>query len=191
LAKHLRALGHEVVLTREPGGTPVAEAVREVLLDGRFESMDDHAEALLYAAARAEHVAKVIRPALERGALVICDRYVDSSLAYQGHARGLGIDEIERINAWATDRTVPDLVVLLQLDAEHGLGRARQRTHDDTVVDRLESESAHFHRKVSSGFSELARRHPRRFVVIDADGDIGTVAERVREAVADQLGGAP
>jgi dTMP kinase len=172
-----------VVTTREPGGTPVAEAVRRVLLDGQLEAMDDHTEALLYAAARAEHVAKVIRPALERGAFVICDRYLDSSLAYQGHARGLGIDEVEQINVWATGQTAPDLVVLLHLDVEEGLDRAQQRAARDAARDRLESESTDFHQRVATGFSVLAQRDPERFVVIDATGDVDTVAKRVREAV--------
>ncbi|HSK96677.1 MAG TPA: dTMP kinase [Euzebyales bacterium] len=183
LADYLREQGHEVITSREPGGTPVAEAVRAVLLDSRLEPMDDHAEALLYAAARADHVAKVIRPALERGAFVICDRYLDSSLAYQGHARGLGVDEIERINAWGTGRISPDLVVLLHLDVEQGLGRTRRRSKGQAVADRVEAEPADFHRQVAQGFGVLAQRSPGRYVVVDADGDVDTVAERVREAV--------
>jgi dTMP kinase len=187
LADHLRASGHDVVATREPGGTPVAEAVRRVLLDGDLDSMDDHTEALLYAAARAEHVAKVIRPALERGAFVVCDRYLDSSLAYQGHARGLGIEEVEQINSWATDQTAPDLVVLLHLDVEEGLDRAAQRA-GRLARDRLESESTDFHHRVAAGFSVLAQRDPERYVVIDAASDVDTVAKRVRHAVTEWLG---
>lgn len=187
LADHLRSQGREVVVTREPGGTPVAEAVREILLDGGHDAMDDRTEALLYAAARAEHVAKVIAPALRRGAVVICDRYLDSSLAYQGHARGLGIDEVAEVNHWATDHTTPDLVVLLRIDVERGLQRARTRAGTAPGGDRLEAESVAFHRQVARGFDELARRSPDRFVVIDADGDIDTVAERVRAAVEAHL----
>jgi dTMP kinase len=187
LADYLRARGHDVITTREPGGTPVAEAVRQVLLDGRLEPMDDRTEALLYAAARAEHVAKVIRPALERGAFVICDRYLDSSLAYQGYARDLGIDEVERINTWGTNQTTPDLVVLLHLDVEQGLGRVRRRAQRHDGVDRLEAESVEFHRRVATGFAALAQRSPGRFVVVDANGDVETVAERVREAVTKWL----
>jgi dTMP kinase len=188
LAEHLRAQGHEVVTTREPGGTPVAEAIRTVLLDNRLERMDDRAEALLYAAARADHVAKVIRPALERGAFVICDRYLDSSLAYQGHARGLGVEEIERVNTWGTGQIAPDLVVLLHLDVEQGLGRMHRRSEGQAGADRLEAESADFHRRVAQGFSVLAQRSPGRYVVVDADGDVETVAQRVRDAVTKWLG---
>jgi dTMP kinase len=190
LADHLRDRGFEVVRTREPGGTPVAEAVRAVLLDSDLDAMDDRTEALLYAAARAEHVAKVIAPALDSGAVVITDRYLDSSLAYQGHARGLGIDEVTRVNDWATDGTRPDVVVLLDLSVEHGLTRARRRTGDDGRVDRLEREALAFHEQVAHGFAELARRSPDRFVVVDADGDVDTVAARVRDAIDARLGDA-
>lgn len=188
LADHLRDRGFEVVRTREPGGTPVAEAVRAVLLDGELGAMDDRTEALLYAAARAEHVAKIIAPALDRGAVVVTDRYLDSSLAYQGHARGLGIDEVTRVNDWATDGTRPDLVVLLDLPVEHGLTRARRRAGDDGQVDRLEREALAFHEQVARGFAELAQRSPDRFLIVDADGDVDTVAARVREAVDARLG---
>ena len=191
LADHLRDRGFEVVRTREPGGTPVAEAVRAVLLDGDLDAMDDRTEALLYAAARAEHVAKVIAPALERGAVVITDRYLDSSLAYQGHARGLGIDEVTRVNDWATDGTRPDLVVLLDLPVADGLIRAHLRADDDAPVDRLEREALAFHERVAHGFAELARRSPDRFIVVDADADVDTVAARVREAVDAHLRAAP
>jgi dTMP kinase len=188
LADFLRARGHQVVTTREPGGTPVAEAIRALLLDTELDAMDHSTEALLYAAARAEHVAKVIRPALERGAIVITDRYLDSSLAYQGHARGLGIDEVEKINDWATASTTADLVVLLHLDVERGLERARQRGSDRDGVDRLEAEATDFHRTVATGFTTLAQRDPDRFLVIAADADVDTVAERVQAAVAQRLG---
>lgn len=188
LAEHLRATGLDVVTTREPGGTPVAEAVRGILLDGEIESMDDRTEALLYAAARADHVAKVIRPALERGAYVVTDRYLDSSLAYQGYARGLGIDDIERINTFGTGGVAPDVVVLLHLDVEEGLDRAHLRAGPDAGSDRLEAESVEFHQQVAAGFSVLAQRHPHRFVVIDADADVDTVARRVRDAMTERLG---
>jgi dTMP kinase len=188
LAEHLRATGLDVVTTREPGGTRVAEAVREILLDTDIEAMDDRTEALLYAAARAEHVAKVIRPALERGAYVVTDRYLDSSLAYQGYARGLGIDEVERINAFGTLGTTPDLVVLLHLDVDAGLGRAHQRAGHTAGSDRMEAESVEFHRQVAAGFSTLAQRYPERFAVVDAGADVDTVAQRVLDAVTERLG---
>jgi dTMP kinase len=186
LAEFLRDRGCEVVTTREPGGTPVSEEVRRVLLDGDLDEMNDRTEALLYAAARAEHVAKVIRPAMERGAIVITDRYLDSSLAYQGHARGLGIDEVSRVNGWATENTVADLVVLLHVDVEQGLQRAHDRADGD--LDRIEQASRDFHEEVAAGFSVLAQRYADRFVVVDADGDVDEVAERVRSAVSERLG---
>lgn len=188
LADHLRSLGLDVVTTREPGGTEVAEAVRGILLDATIDSMDDRTEALLYAAARADHVAKVIRPALERGAYVLTDRYLDSSLAYQGHARGLGIHDVERINSFGTGGTAPDVVVLLHLDVEEGLDRARLRADRDGGTDRLEAESVEFHQQVAAGFSVLAQRYQDRFVVIDAGADVDTVARRVRDAVTERLG---
>lgn len=190
LAEHLRRRGVEVVATREPGGTPVAEAVRGILLDGDLDAMDDRTEALLYAAARAEHVAKVIAPALDRGAVVITDRYLDSSLAYQGHARGLGVDDVARVNKWATGDIQPDLVLLLTLDVEQGLARARGRPAGaDASPDRLEGEEVDFHHQVADGFARLSRRHADRFVIIDASGDEDTVAARVRDAVDTRLGG--
>ena len=188
LAEHLRELGFEVVTTREPGGTDVAEAVREILLDADGDAMDGRTEALLYAAARAEHVAKVIRPALERGAIVLTDRYLDSSLAYQGHARGLGIDEVARINAFGTDETTADIVVLLHIDVREGLARARRRAGEHDGSDRLEAEPLAFHERVAGGFAVLANRDPARYVVVDADADVATVAQRVREAVRERLG---
>lgn len=187
LADHLQAGGHEVVRTREPGGTPVAEAVRRILLDADIETMDDRTEALLYAAARAEHVAKIIAPALERGAVVITDRYVDSSLAYQGYARGLGIDEVTDVNTWGTRRTLPDLVVLLQFDVERGLDRARGGG-GRRAGDRIEREDVVFHQQVADGFTRLAHRSPGRFIVVDADGDVEAVAARVAAAVDARLG---
>lgn len=187
LAEHLRTFGREVVTTREPGGTPVAEAVRAVLLDADVDAMDHRTEALLYAAARADHVAKVIRPALERGAIVISDRYLDSSLAYQGYARGLGIDDVTRVNGWATANTVADVVVLLHVDPEVGLARARRRAAG-AAPDRLEAEALDFHREVAAGFTVLAQRSAGRFVVVDADADPDTVAQRVCDAVTQRLG---
>jgi len=127
LAATLQAEGHEVLLTREPGGPPVAERVREVLLDRGSAGMDARTEALLYAAARAEHVTHTIRPALQAGTIVVCDRYLDSSLAYQGHARGLGVDDVAEINRWAIDGVLPDVTILLHVDPQAGLGRAKGR----------------------------------------------------------------
>src|SRR5215204_3954989 len=151
----------EVVVTREPGGTPAGERVRAVVLDPEVE-LHPRAEALLFAAARAELVEEVIRPALERGAVVLSDRYLDSSLAYQGGARGLGVGPVTEVNRFATGGVVPDLVVLLDLDPAAGLARrAGQR-------DRIEAQDLDFHRRVRSAFRDLAAADPARFCVVDA-----------------------
>ena len=184
LAEALRAEGREVVVTREPGGTPVAEQIRDVLLDPAGAGMDDRTEALLYAAARAEHVATVIRPALEEGKVVLCDRFIDSSLVYQGMARQLGEDDIAEINRWATQGLLPDAVVLLRLDPEEGLARAAARRGvgdgGAAPADRLEREELAFHRAVSAGYLKLAKLHHRRFVVVDASAPPDAVARQVR-----------
>lgn len=166
----------EVVVTREPGGTPAGERVRALLLDPGVE-LDARAEALLFAAARAELVAEVIRPALERGAVVLCDRYLDSSLAYQGDARGLGRGPVEEVNRFATGGLLPDLVVLLDLDPADGLGRRAG------ALDRIEAQDLGFHRRVRQAFCDLAAADPGRFAVVDAAAPVGKVADRVQAAV--------
>jgi dTMP kinase len=166
----------EVVVTREPGGTPVGERVRALLLDPAVE-LHPRTEALLFAAARAELVERVIRPALERGAVVLCDRYLDSSLAYQGGARGLGLGPVEEVNRFATGGLLPDLVVLLDLDPADGLRRrARGR-------DRIEAQDLGFHRRVRDAFRGLAAADPERFAVVDAAAPVPEVAARVQAAV--------
>ncbi len=166
----------EVVVTREPGGTPAGERVRALLLDPEVE-LDPRAEALLFAAARAELVAEVIRPALERGAHVLCDRYLDSSLAYQGVARGLGRGPVGEVNRFATGGLLPDLVVLLDLDPAAGLGRRAG------ALDRIEAQDLGFHRRVRQAFCDLAAADPGRFAVVDAAAPVGEVAARVQAAV--------
>jgi dTMP kinase len=176
----LERRGHEVVVTREPGGTPAGERVREVLLDPGVE-LHPRAEALLFAAARAELVEQVIRPALERGAVVLCDRYLDSSLAYQGGGRGLGRAPVEEVNRFATGGLLPDLVVLLDLDPADGLARRRG------ARDRIEVEDLAFHRRVRDAFRELAAADPGRFRVVDAAPAAEEVRAAVLDAVADLL----
>jgi dTMP kinase len=166
----------EVVVTREPGGTPAGERVRALLLDPAVE-LHPRAEALLFAAARAELVEAVIRPALERGAVVLCDRYLDSSLAYQGGARGLGRDPVDQVNRFATGGLLPDLVVLLDLDPAAGLAR---RARDP---DRIEAQDLGFHRRVRDAFRDLAAAEPGRFAVVDAAAPVAEVAGQVRTAV--------
>jgi dTMP kinase len=170
----------EVVVTREPGGTPAGERVRAVVLDPEVE-LHPRAEALLFAAARAELVEEVIRPALERGAVVLCDRYLDSSLAYQGGARGLGVGPVIEVNRFATGGVVPDLVVLLDLDPAAGLAR---RAGDR---DRIEAQELDFHRRVRSAFRDLAAADPARFCVVDAAAPVAEVAARVQAAVLSLL----
>jgi dTMP kinase len=172
----------EVVVTREPGGTPAGERIRALLLDPQVD-LDPRAEALLFAAARAELVERVIRPALERGALVLCDRYLDSSLAYQGGARGLGQGPGEQVNRFATGGLLPDLVVLLDLDPADGL---RRRSRDP---DRIEAQDLDFHRRVRQAFRDLAAADPERFTVVDATAPVPDVAARVEAAVLALLEG--
>ncbi len=162
LVKWLEARGEDVVTTREPGGTAIGSRLREVLLDPVSSEMDPRTEALLYAADRAQHAAEVIRPALAEGKIVVSDRFIDSSLAYQGLARGLGLQQINDISAWATNGLMPDLVFYLDLEAAAGLARVGEER------DRLEREDDDFHARVGAAYLELAQRFPERFVVLDA-----------------------
>ncbi|MCQ4212153.1 dTMP kinase [Streptomyces longispororuber] len=174
LAEWIRAKGHEVVVTREPGATPVGKRLRSILLDVSSAGLSHRAEALLYAADRAEHVDTVVRPALERGAVVISDRYIDSSVAYQGAGRDLSPVEVARINRWATSGLVPHLTVLLDVDPE----AARERFTE--APDRLESEPMEFHARVRSGFLTLAAGDPGRYLVVDAGQEPEAVTTVVR-----------
>ncbi|MFD4690942.1 dTMP kinase [Streptomyces sp. NPDC058463] len=180
LAEWIRAKGHEVVVTREPGATPVGKRLRSILLDVSSAGLSNRAEALLYAADRAEHVDSVVRPALERGAIVISDRYIDSSVAYQGAGRDLSPTEIARISRWATSGLVPHLTVLLDVAPE----TARERFTE--APDRLESEPAEFHTRVRSGFLTLAAADPSRYLVVDAGQEPETITTVVRHRL-DQL----
>jgi dTMP kinase len=178
LASWLGDKGKEVVVTREPGGTAIAERIRQILLDPECTGMDPKTEALLFAAGRAQHVAETIRPALEHDAFVLSDRYIDSSIAYQGLARGLGEDDILFLNVWATDELLPDLVVLMHIEADVGLERATRHARD-----RMESEDVAFHRKVGEAYLHLAREYPSRFTVVDASGTVEQVHAQIRTAI--------
>jgi dTMP kinase len=173
----LETRGAEVLVTREPGGTAVGERLREILLAHETGHIEPKTEALLFAASRAQHVATVIRPALAEGKVVISDRYIDSSVAYQGWARGLGEQDVLTLNVWATQGLFPDLVLLLHLEPEAGLLRSLEEP------DRIEMESGEFHAKVADAYLRIAEEHPERFVVIDADGPPEIVHERVRTAL--------
>jgi dTMP kinase len=175
--------GREVLLTREPGGTELAEHVRDLVLDPSLR-VGPRAEALLYAAARAQHTEEVLRPALERGAVVLCDRYVDSSVVYQGVARGLGADVVAELNAWGTGRLEPDLVVLLDVDAAVGLARV-EGEHD-----RLEGAGLDFHRLVNQTYRELAGRDTARYLVLDGTLPVGSLHATIRDRVHDVLAAA-
>ena len=180
LAASLRSAGHEVLLTREPGGTPIGEKLRSLVLDHGHGEIDARTEALIFAAARAAHVAQAIRPALERGDIVVTDRYIGSSIVYQGVGRGLGADSVRDLNEWATEGLWPDLTVVLDVDESEG--RAR-RTADEAGEDRLESEPDDFHRDVRAAFLELASARPDAYVVLDAQRDPVSLAEEILAAV--------
>ena len=181
LADYLRARGHQVVCTREPGGTPAAEAIRAVLLDPANAGLDDRAEALLFAAARGDHAARVIRPALERDEIVISDRYLDSSVAYQGVARGLGADRVAELSLWATGGLVPALTIVLDVDPALGLARV-------VGPDRLESEPLEWHARVRQAFLDIAATSPDRYLVLDGSRPAEDLAVEIAVAVSALLG---
>lgn len=158
--------GFNVIKTREPGGTPISEQIRNIILDKANTNLDPRTEALLYAASRRQHLVEKIWPALKEGKIVLCDRYLDSSLAYQGHARGLGYENILSINNFATENTFPDLTILFDIQPELGLERISKNSNRE--VNRLDLEKLDFHKKVREGFLELAKKYPERFYIVDA-----------------------
>lgn len=182
LGEWLEQQGYAVQHTREPGGTALGRQVRELLLHGEDGSVSARAEALLFAADRAHHVATLVRPALERGEVVLTDRYLDSSVSYQGAARQLGHDEIRDLSLWAVEGLVPDLTVLLDVPAS--VGRERR----GEVHDRLEREADDFHDRVRQGFLDLAARDPQRYAVLDATASAEELAAAVRQRVTALLG---
>lgn len=173
---YVESLGRGVLVTREPGGTELGDRLRETVLDPQAGSFDSRAEALLFAASRAQHVSRVIRPALSEGKVVLCDRFVDSSLAYQGIGRGLGEHDVLLLNTWATQGLFPDLVILLNMEPEAGLARAEG-------VDRIESEGTAFHAKVADAYLKIAEEHPERVVVVDAAQSVDAVHKDVCAAL--------
>ena len=184
LADWLRSRGREVLLTFEPGDTEVGKEIRRIVLDPATGHLADRTEALLYAADKAEHVEKVVRPALAAGTVVITDRYVDTSLAYQGTGRGIDATELEHVLRWATGDLRPALTVVLDLAPEQGLGRFEER-------DRIEGESLEFHERARQGFLDLAATDPGSYLVLDARDDRGTIAAAIRERVAPLVQVAP
>ena len=183
--KELEKMGYQIVRTREPGGTPIAEQIRNVILDKNNVAMDQRTEALLYAASRRQHLVEKVWPALKEGKIVICDRYLDSSLAYQGGARGLGVDNILNVNMFATEGTFPDLTLLFDIDPQ--LGLARIAANANREVNRLDLEKIEFHNKVRNTFLELAKRYPERFVVIDASQSREEVAKKTLEVMLSRI----
>lgn len=183
--EQLEKMGYQIIQTREPGGTPIAEQIRNVILDKNNKAMDPRTEALLYAASRRQHLVEKVWPSLKEGKIVICDRFLDSSLAYQGGARGLGIDEVLQINLFATENTWPDLTLLFDLDPEIGL--ARIEANSAREVNRLDLENIKFHHLVRNTFLDLAKRYPNRFVIIDASKSQKEVGEETLKVILNRL----
>ncbi|NKE07836.1 dTMP kinase [Mesobacillus selenatarsenatis] len=181
LAENLVNEGYEVVATREPGGIEIAEQIRKVILDPENTAMDPRTEALLYAAARRQHLAEKVKPALEEGKIVICDRFVDSSLAYQGYARGLGIDEVYSINEFAIENMMPAMTLYFDVAPEIGLERINKNKGRE--VNRLDLEKLEFHQKVREGYTILADRFSERIVKVDASKDLDTVYEQAEAQI--------
>lgn len=184
LLAHVQALGHQAVATREPGGCPIADAIRALLLNPDNDKMATQTELLLYSAARAQHVAEVIRPALAAGKVVLCDRFADATTVYQGVGRGLDREQLEAINRFASGGLTPDLTLLLDFPVSAGLQRARERNLSDNLETegRFELEALTFHRRIRQGYLDLAADN-ERFCIIDARGDQNLVARRIATVV--------
>lgn len=180
LAAWLAESGYVAISTFEPGDTEVGRKLREIVLSPETGEISDRTEALLYAADKAEHVDTVVQPALDRGAVVITDRYVDSMLAYQGAGRALDLGEVEEVARWATHDLRPHLTVVLDLEPEHGLGRFEER-------DRIEGESLEFHQRVRAGYLRMAAADPDHYLVLDARADVDEITAQVRAAIAPLL----
>ncbi|MBM7694802.1 dTMP kinase [Peribacillus deserti] len=185
LREYLEEQGFKVLLTREPGGIPIAEQIREVILSTLNTKMDPRTEALLYAAARRQHLVEKVIPALEKGCIVLCDRFIDSSLAYQGYARGLGINEVSTINEFAIEGLWPDATFYYDIDPEVGLKRISSNSGRE--VNRLDSENLEFHHKVKEGYMELINRYRGRFHIINAEKELPLVFEQTKTKLIDIL----
>jgi len=183
LVKYLQNRGFEVVVTREPGGTRISEKIREIILDVDNSEMSDITEALLYAASRAQHISQKIKPAVEAGKVVICDRFVDSSVAYQGYARGLRMSLIEDVNRYAVDDMIPDATLFFDIKPEIGIARKK----NVQSLDRIEKETLDFHYKVYNGYKELLQKYPQRIKRIDAQKDVDEVHAQVVKVLEEIL----
>ncbi|HHU80571.1 MAG TPA: dTMP kinase [Acholeplasmataceae bacterium] len=172
--------GYQVLVTREPGGTNISEQIREIILNKENKEMDVRTEALLYAASRRQHIAEVIIPALAKGYIILCDRFIDSSLAYQGHARGIGIDKVFEMNMFACEGLLPSLTVYIDVNPEVGFSRMKK---DCRKLDRLELEAINFHKTVYQGYQELVKRFPNRIVSVNGDQNLEQVSSEVIDLV--------
>ncbi len=188
LARHLGEMDVEYVLTREPGGTTIGEQIRQVLLDTKNCEMTPEAEVLLYSAARTQHVQQIIRPALERGAMVISDRFAESTLAYQGYGRGLDLQSLWQITEFATSGTMPDLVIYLDLDVRVGLARKKSdEIAGKDKLNRLDQETLDFHNRVRQGYLKMAHADPERWLVLDAQQSIGHTTSQIIQRIKQLL----
>ncbi|OZI12143.1 dTMP kinase [Bacillaceae bacterium SAS-127] len=185
LIKQLEAEGFRVTGTREPGGISISEQIREVILNKNNTEMDGRTEVLLYAAARRQHLVEKVMPALLRGDIVLCDRFIDSSLAYQGYARGLGMEEVFEINRFAVDEVMPDLTLLFDVRPEVGL--ARINAHEEREVNRLDLESLPFHEKVREAYLLLSERFPERIVKINAEASVEEVFQESMTCILERI----
>lgn len=184
LGAWLRERGRECVVTKEPGGTPISDRIRAILLDSAATGMDAMTELLLYAASRRQHVVEVIQPAVDRGETVLCDRYADATLAYQGYGRLIDLERLQTLNRWATGGLTPDVTLLFDIDEQAGLARAHARNSEMTIDEsRFEGEDLRFHRRVREGYLALAKSAPERWIVIDAHGTVDEVFERTLGAL--------
>jgi len=183
LAKYLRSKGYEVITTREPGGTPISDQVRDILISMKNTGMEPRTEILLFLAARAQLVEELIKPALQSGKIVLCDRYGDSTLAYQGYGHKLDLDTLKRMLAFATDGLKPDLTIYLDLDVETGL----QRKIKKDEWNRLDAYEVAFHQRVRNGYHQLLAEEPQRWVLIDASQSLADVQKQMRTIVMERL----
>lgn len=181
LKEKLALQGIEIILTREPGGNKIAEQIRNVILDKQNTEMDAKTEALLYAASRRQHLVENVWPLLKQGKIIISDRYIDSSLAYQGYARGLGIDEVYNINMFATDNSLPSLTILFDISPELGIKRIQSNSNRE--VNRLDLEVSDFHKKVYQGYLQIAKKYPTRIKIIDASKSFDEVLQQAYNLV--------
>ena len=181
----LETEGYKVLYTREPGGVGIAEKIRDIILDVNNTNLDPRSEALLYAASRRQHLIEKVIPALEKDYIVICDRFVDSSLAYQGHARGIGIDEIYNINLFAINERFPDMTILLNIDPEVGLARIMKNRQDE--VNRLDLEGMSFHKLVHEGYEIIKEKYSERFTLVDGNNTPEVVFDSVYKIIKDKI----